>query len=172
MVERNIGEYNFTTAHCTSVEQSKKLIELGLKYETADWYYYAQQRFDGNDYVCTGKIFSNPIKDENDKEHFTYLHTTFGDEVGENDTPYVLPAWSLSRLYDILPEKIKLNDEDLAEDFNIAYLEINKCEVIYDDFMIKTYNFRNKDDVYNGIIDAIEWLINNNYFNKKILKDE
>lgn len=172
MVERNIGEYNFTTAHCTSVEQSKKLIELGLKYETADWYYYAQQRFDGNDYVCTGKIFSNPIKDENDKEHFTYLHTTFGDEVGENDTPYVLPAWSLSRLYDILPKKIKLNDEDLAEDFNIAYLEINKCEVIYGAFMLKTYNFRNKGDVYNGIIDTIEWLINNNYFNKKFLKDE
>ena len=172
MVERNIGEYNFTTAHCTSVEQSKKLIELGLKYETADWYYYAQQRFDGNDYVCTGKIFSNPIKDENDKEHFTYLYTTFGNEIGENDTPYVLPAWSLSRLYDILPEKIKLNDEDLAEDFNIAYLEINKCEVIYDAFMLKTYNFRNKGNVYNGIIDTIEWLINNKYFDEKFLKDE
>jgi hypothetical protein len=75
-------------------------------------------------------------------------------------------------LYDILPEKIKLNDEDLPEDFNIAYLEINKSAVIYDDFMIKTYNFRNKGDVYNGIIDAIEWLINNNYFDKKFLKDE
>lgn len=172
MVERNIGEYNFITAQCTSVEQSKKLIELGLKYETADWYYYAQQRFDGNDYVCTGKLYFTPIIDKIDNEHFTYLHTTFSDEVGENDTPYVLPAWSLSRLYDILPEKIKLKDGDLDDDFNIACLEINKCEVIYDAFTFKTYNFRNKGDVYNGIIDVIEWLINNNHFDKRFLKDE
>lgn len=155
MVEKNMGEHNFTTAHCTSVEQSKKLIELGLKYETADWYYYAQLRIVGNDNICTGKLYFTPIIDNIDIEHFTYLHTTYGDEVGENDTPYVLPAWSLSRLHDILPKKIKLKDE-----------------VIYDAFMAKTYNFRNEGDVFNGIIDTIEWLINNNYFDKNFLKDE
>lgn len=39
----------------TSIEQAKKLVAAGLVPNTADMYYYAVQKFDGNEYVNTVK---------------------------------------------------------------------------------------------------------------------
>ena len=68
---------------CTSIEQSKKLIELGVDVNTADIYY------DVNSYgiqskpeVAIGKISSKDI-----------------------------PAWSLTALIELLPNKIVVNNE-------------------------------------------------------------
>lgn len=68
---------------CTSIEQSKKLIELGIDINTADMYY------DVNSYgiqskpdVAIGKVWSKDI-----------------------------PAWSLAALIELLPNKIVVNNE-------------------------------------------------------------
>ena len=66
---------------CTSIEQSKKLIELGIDMNTADmlWTY----DFTVNDINCLN-VISKHLKPE------------------END----IPAWSLSALLELIPERI------------------------------------------------------------------
>lgn len=82
---------------CTSIEQSKKLIELGIDINTADMYY------DVNSYgiqskpeVAIGKIWSKDI-----------------------------PAWSLTALIELLPNKIVVNNEKY-----FLHFTTNKVEYI------------------------------------------
>ena len=65
----------FTSQVCTTIEQSKKLLELGLKPETADM-------------ILLHNIFSKT---------YEILPKAF-----PTDTKYYIPAWSLHRLIDIL----------------------------------------------------------------------
>lgn len=64
----------FETQICTTIEQSKRLLDLGLKPETADMYYFW---LGGNDY-CLKVDDNNPLKYNMDK---TYI-----------------PCWSLHKL--------------------------------------------------------------------------
>lgn len=88
---------------CTSLEQSKKLIELGIDINTADmlWTY----DFTVNDINCLN-VISKHLKPE------------------END----IPAWSLAALLNIIPKRIKdFNILQIAiaeKDFSIWYDEI------------------------------------------------
>ena len=66
----------------TTKEQSKKLIELGLGADTADMYYV---EYDGNTYLTS-------MDKEFDKRTDTY-------------------AWSLSRLLELMPEHIVINNK-------------------------------------------------------------
>lgn len=103
----------------TSVEQSKKLIKAGLDPNTADQYYWAQQRFDGNDYVNTGVLF-HEFKDDGGLEydseaeyanngHFGYLNDTFGASGRyEDDDDSFIPCWSVGALIDILPTELEI----------------------------------------------------------------
>lgn len=68
----------FNSQVCTDINQSKKLLELGLKPETADMCHFW---LGGNDYYLKVNIDDNPLKYNMDK---TYI-----------------PAWSLHRLIDI-----------------------------------------------------------------------
>ena len=62
---------------CTSIEQSKKLLELGIDVSTADMYYDVNSYgIQGKPEVAVGKVWSKDI-----------------------------PAWSLSALFDILPKQ-------------------------------------------------------------------
>ena len=89
---------------CTSINQSKKLIELGVDVNTADmlWTY----DFTVND-INGLNVISNNFKIE------------------END----IPAWSLSALLDVIPKHIKdfaVLRMDMGEnDFSIWYDDIN-----------------------------------------------
>ena len=116
----------FNSQICTSKSQSGRLLALGLKRETADCYYYAQQRWTGNSYENTGELFLSPLWDINDKGHFQYLNEVFGDEIGEEDTPYVLPAWSLHRLLEMMPDKIAYPTK-----YDSSSLRINKDSMYY-----------------------------------------
>lgn len=64
---------------CTSIEQSKKLIELGIDITTADMYYY----------TVNGDLYKTPniIESEDD---------LYVDEKS-------IPAWSLSALLELMP---------------------------------------------------------------------
>lgn len=79
----------FNSQVCTNIKQSQLLLELGLKPETADMYYFW---LGGNDYYLKVDIDDNPLKYNMDK---TYI-----------------PAWSLHRLLCML-------DYDNADTFNI-----------------------------------------------------
>ena len=78
---------------CTSLDQSKRLIELGIDIKTADMYYWC-----GSDLNIGGY---NAIDEELD-----------------------IPAWSLSALLELLPDKIQVNNENY-------YLNLHKNGVEY-----------------------------------------
>lgn len=164
----------FNSQICTTREQSERLLALGLKKETADCYYYAQQRWTGNSYENTGELFLSPLWNIDDKGHFQYLNEVFGDEIGEEDTPYVLPAWSLHRLIEMMPCGFQ------DEHYQNFVLKINSQDVSYvynyvDDEGYGQSDSIDVDDVYHnlydGIIAHIKWLIKKGLFNKEYLEE-
>ena len=75
----NMSEFNFKSSPCTSIEQSERLLALGLKEETAD---------------CCWTI------DERDNIVIRLI-----DEAVE----YIEPAWSLGRLIKLMPRTIVMH---------------------------------------------------------------
>ena len=125
----------FNSQIATTIEQSKRLLELGLRLETADMCHH----------------LSNP---QDQKSPYTklalddYIYIHLGEE-GWEDT---IPAWSLHRLIELCPETIEgiYNDGE------------THCELYID--------FDKHRNIYNNIIDYIDWLIKKRYFNKEYLR--
>ena len=86
---------------CTSIEQSEKLIELGIDVNTADMYWWA-----------TSKRYYIEAMDDGD----------FNEREGH------IRAWSLAALFDVIPKHIKdynvLRIDISENDFAIWYDEI------------------------------------------------
>lgn len=125
----------FNSQICTTVEQSKRLLELGLKAETADMCHH----------------LSNPQDQKNPYTKLAlddYIYIHLGEE-GWEDT---IPAWSLHRLIELCPETI----EEICNDGEAH------CSLHID--------FDKHRNIYNNIIDYIDWLIKKRYFNKEYLK--
>ena len=137
----NETKFNFNSAICTSREQSERLIALGLKKETADMVLVPSSRHDGSDVIRVRK---------------SYLM--------EEDA---IPAWSLHRLIEMMPNEIHKYD-------SWASLSVNKDYVQYEYYDID-YNHGtclehfNDGNIYDNICDAYEWLIKEGYFNKEYL---
>ena len=138
----------FTSQICTNAEQSQRLLDLGLKPETADMKHFFDNR---NDYSFFHHWECIPY--EWDKEFLVD---------SEN-----IPAWSLHRLIELLPQDIHL--DDYADTH--YYLTINPFKVIY----INSHGLwkYQKDEgcLYDKLIDTIEWTIKNNFFNKEFLNE-
>lgn len=128
----------FNSQIATTVEQSKRLLELGLKPETADCQYAAL--------VVDWK--GNPIS--NPKWRF-YDHNK-GFIVQNFEHMECSPAWSLHRLIELCPETI----EGIYND-NEAHCSLH-------------IDFNKHRNIYNNIIDYIDWLIKKGYFNKEYLR--
>lgn len=150
----------FTSQVSTTREQSERLLALGLKKETADCYYYARQRWNGNDYENTGELILEPIFNQNDNGHYEYLNEIFYDEIGENDTPYVIPAWSLHRLIELCG----------IERLPICFGKKGKVRIRVS-HIHPTHDGRSGYNHYDSLIDCIEWLIGEGYFNKEYLEE-
>ena len=128
-------KFNFKSAICTSREQSERLLVLGLKPETAD------MSSDGwNDPVVSWGM-------------------EWSKEIIESGR---LPAWSLHRLIEMMPEHVTSDD----------WLGVSFDEVSYyhgaGEGMIgwKYYKIGN---LYDCIIECYEWLIEEGYFNKEYM---
>lgn len=132
----------FNSQICTSREQSERLLALGLKRETADMYY-------SYDIICA-------------KPYYKVMEFMNGC-VPED----IFPAWSLHRLIEMMPNNIhKYND--------IADLSVSN-ELVQYRFYDVDYNHDvclehfNDGTLFDNIIDCIEWLIKEGYFNKEYL---
>ena len=133
-------KFNFKSQICTNKEQSERLLALGLKKETAD--------------MCLV-----------DNIYDTY-HIKAYSPNWLTDIPHI-PAWSLHRLIEMMPMSLA-EDKVYHEYWN---LNVTPIAVIY----------RNQDrenewigecmgrGLYNNLIDCIEWLIKEGYFNKEYL---
>lgn len=126
--------FNFNSAVCTSIEQSRKLLSLGLKKETADMVHY---------YGSDGWVIV-PLGDDEKISHTE------------------IPAWSLSRLIEMMPFRVgRYNHLGVIvnkEDIELIDLEEGTVDIAWE-----------KENLYDNILDCIEWLIKEGYYNKEYL---
>ena len=139
----------FNTQVCTTREQSERLLALGLKKETADM--YLTRCFVGNN--GTPMVFVGN----------TYKPSTvlFSKED--------IPAWSLHRLISITPDTISIDDNE--GEWGVRFY-INKHMAQYDSCPIDVMRFENRTNLYDKLIDCIEWFIKGNHFNKQYLNQD
>lgn len=147
----------FKSQICTTVEQSDRLLGLGLKPETADMHYlwagYWHLSLEPWEHAVGDYPFD--FEGEEEQEDWKLRHR---------------PAWSLHRLMQMMPTPIKCrNSHDYAD------LYVN-CELVqyrfYDtDYMHDVcYEHFNEGNVYDNVIDCIEWLIKEEHFPKAYLE--
>ena len=145
----------FNSQICTTKEQSERLLALGLKKETADMTLHTSLD------VCYTMSFQVAV------EYFEDRHLP--------PHPTILPAWSLHRLIEMMPKRIEnlkegwdMCSHDIAfvitEELDVNYEEPFEDEPCYDKC------FR-KGNLYDKIVDCIEWLIKEGYFNKEYLEE-
>ena len=128
-------ETKFNSQICSSIEQSRRIVELGLKPETADMVWISMS---GGHYIYAAP-WSN------------------------HKRPQDIPAWSLHRLIEMMPDIIKDHIEEM-----LYHLSIDGNSVFYENRSFDLCQFFG-DNLYKAIIDCIEWLIKEGYFNKEYL---
>lgn len=121
----------------TTIEQSKKLLELGLNPDTADMY-------------CT-------MLTENSKEYSVFVKRKvcrYNIEDGD------IPCWSVEALLELIPKHPKFNTVfrflDSQIDGSYKYVWIFECHAVSE------YTFEGTSD-FDCIYQAIVWFLQNNY---------
>lgn len=85
---------------CTSIEQSKKLLELGVDVNIADMTYVSMKDYGENTYHLTvGKTDIDWAKDELGNLNWNDVYEKY------------IPAWSLSALMNLLPSEFTTENE-------------------------------------------------------------
>ena len=135
-------ELKFNSQICTTKEQSEKLIALGLKKETADMHWYRPSQFE-HDYWFEG--------------------------IGQGWSANDLPAWSLHRLIELMPDTITVENATCMGHRFFYLLTFTWYFVTYEVSGFVFKEFAEYDNYYDNIIDCIEWLIKEGYFNKEYL---
>lgn len=155
----------FKSQICTTQEQSQKLLDMGLKPETADMVYH----FTGSKVeAMQWELQTNPptLRGEFWTEE-RIARLVRGGESGEEVFDRIwgkdVPAWSLSRLLKLLPNKIKVSEQEFI--FSLTHE--------YDGSWCASYcgiKFFIEGTIFEACTSMIEWLIKNNYFNKDYLQ--
>lgn len=145
---------------CTNKEQSSRLLEAGVRPDTAD--FYLQRITETEDWS------SDNVQDQ--------IIEPWMNKPGLLDMVGRYPAWSLSKLIDMMPKSYQ---DDI--DGMVYYLSGNFVEFMYasdkieDEEGDKTYtcaNSFNKENLMDNVVDAIEWLIKRGHLNKKYLTEK
>ncbi len=114
------------TMVCTSIEQSNRLVELGINPKTADMGWFKA-------YSLREEIYKPYIKGYKLENH-------------QSD----IPAWYIYKLIEIISIDITFKNE---------FIVINN----------NTKMFNSSTNVYDNLIDVIEYLINDNKFNTEFI---
>ena len=140
-------KFNFNSQICTTKEQSERLLTLGLKKETADMFYAA--------FHNGTKVVGYRISPGYNDEHFEI----FTDDI---------PAWSLHRLWELLGKIKKYEGEDELM-YPRIFIEEDDVILINPKSIWVRQNFCSPRGMYENIINCIEKLIKDGYFNKEYL---
>ena len=149
----------FNSQICTSREQSERLLALGLKPETADCYYW--QETEPMYGEAAGIWHLENLDSKDNQEHFEYLDKYFGVCLADDEEHYFIPAWSLHRLIEMMPEEMYGGLLCIFKD------SIRYEEVIMD--RLEAHFEVVGENMYENAISCIEWLIKEGYFNKEYL---
>lgn len=125
---------------CTSIEQSKKLIELGLDVNTADMFW---DLLDG---------------DEPDEKIPNCYWDRFDITINE-----FVPAWSLSALIELIPDKISINNESYYLSFTKKSVEF-RGPITWDGQKAKSFEM---DNILDAAFEMVCWVINNGHLKGK-----
>ena len=142
----------FNSQICTTKEQSERLLALGLKKETADMMFIVLVKdFRGEDVPNAERVYSLCT---------WYEETSMS--VGLEKREYI-PAWSLHRLIEMMPNEIFYEDSTLILGVfgDGVYYADNEYGEVFKSF---------DGNLYNCIIKCIDWLIKEGYFNKEYLE--
>ena len=143
-----MNELKFNSQICTTKEQSQRLLDLGLKPETADMVLLKELAYDE---------VAHCIYDAD-----TYMIRPIDYLVGEKHRGHI-PAWSLHRLIEMLPTVI-------TQDYYSLILGINATCIYYADNEYAETFKAIECNLYDCVVKCIEWLIKEDYFNKEYLK--
>lgn len=138
-------KFNFKHNAHTSVEQSRKLLEMGLKPETADMH-ATNMSFKGKNYQDKWTFGMMP-----------YTEVKEGWEKWAKDSCWeLIPAWSFTRLKEILPRIIFDNDGNQYE-LTMFGDDITYLRILYYDAADSLFSV-DCPDIYDSIIWMIDWL--------------
>ena len=134
------SKFNFNSQICTTREQSERLLALGLKKETADMYLQSVLNDEWSPFI--------PI---------AFPYSDRPEEIIAPDVVNVIPSWSLHRLIEMIQS---------------VFTRVNLCgwwvqierKVFQEEYYGNKYN-----NLYENLIDCIEWLIKRGYFSKEYL---
>ena len=132
-------DMEFKSQIATTREQSEQLLALGLKPETADMYW------------CEDSLL---VTDWSQQKAFV-------DYPPEDKTDEFYPAWSLSRLLEMIPKFI----------YPSLAIEVSPPYISYWNTFEKRFEISyGSGNIYENAIFIISWLIKNNHFNTEYLK--
>ena len=142
-----MGEFNFNSQICTDKNQSERLLALGLKKETADMHWRLQPYYNDEGFDCGLEWSCN-------------IGTFLQENACELFFDYI-PAWSLHRLIEMIPENV--SDDWLGVSFDeISYYHGEGKDMI-------GWKYYKAGNLYDCIIECYEWLIENGSFKKEYL---
>lgn len=146
----------FNTQICTTIEQSKRLLGLGLDADTSDMCWVAK------------KLWGVDV--EIPEEDRSYILSRYKDvSFCSRYNVDCVPAWTLHRLINMMPYEL--------DNYNYT-IHLTQTGVEYSGMFDSAHGIEelvsknSSDNLYDNIIDCIEWLIKGNYFNKEYLKKE
>ena len=145
----------FKSQICTTIEQSIRLLTVGLKPETADMYLEKCSLPEAGEYYIHALT-----KDINPKDWF-YARTNRD----------IIPAWSLGRLIEMMPDKIKFHE--FTEEFIIR--EKIPLYIAFDDNKKLIYYSHHlgipTGNIFDDLVKTITGLISHGNFNKEYLNN-
>lgn len=144
-------EFNFKSQPATSIEQSERLIALGLRKETADMMHYAYI------YAAGGCFIEEHLR----KYHIRVKRDNVWEEIGNE---HRIPAWSLHRLIEMADTTTYINEG--REDEHELWFCMDKC------YCWNNHESFYSTNLYDSLINCIEWLIKEGYFPKEYLEDK
>ena len=113
----------------TSIEQAKKLIEIGIDANTADMHYFPNIKIPG--VLSYSQMF----------EHFKAKQSELNDSGINSDVPYLIPCWSTEALLKLLPKEINRTDNYILDNI-LVYPNKGYC-ISYRNLS----NYENKEQI-------------------------
>ena len=121
----------------TSIEQSKKLLELGLSRESADMTY--------------------PWYIEEDGDRFEDGHQITTPKIGKTNWRGYIPCWSVGALLGLMPKCIVVDGDNYFQYIAMGDT-VSYCNVKDEKLVLFNYDF-----LLDSLFAMVVWLIENNY---------